>query len=90
MARGESKVKRIFESHTLKWKPNLIFKPIQLKIRNSHHIFTIGTISFIFVDCSPDSVGQSVRCSVGCVYGVSKWILRRKIIEGLAFKVWSF
>ena len=66
------------------------FKPIQLKIRNSHHIVTIDTISFIFVDCSPNSVGQSVRCSVRCVYGVSKWILIRKIIQGLAFKVWSF
>ena len=76
MARGESKVKGIFEAHTLEWKPNLIFKPIQLKIRNSHHIFTIGTISFIFVDGSPDSVCQSVWCSVCCVYGISKWILR--------------
>ena len=68
-----------------------IFKPIQLKIRNSHHIVAIDTISFIFVDCSPNSVGQSVRCSVRCVYGVSKWILIRKIIQGLAFfMVWSF
>ena len=91
MTRGESKVKRIFESHTLKWKPNLIFQPIQMRIRNSHHIVSIG-ISFIFVDCSPHSVCQSVRCSVCCVNGISKWILReaKLIIEGIALEAWSF